>query len=168
MIGTLAFGASALAQPPADAAVDEAPARSPEPAAEQAPEQPTAEDIARRLDGLEERHEARRYAGPAIDHGRLALRRAEELTRRGDLAGAERARQIAWAAYSLAARQLALAQERQALRAAARRLRHARERQRRAREALEQAMRHRTEQLAPEPEERMAPSEGADDQGETD
>lgn len=130
--------------------------------------EPGADEIADRLDELESRHEARRYAGAAIDHARLALRRGEELAGRGDRAGAERARQIAWAAFSLASRQLALAQERQALRAAAARLRRAEQRSVRAREALELAIERRDELRAPEAEERMRPADEVDDQGEGD
>ena len=157
--------------PPRPAAqVEEEPIPAPvaDPAEGPAGAEPTAEEIARRLDELEARHEARRYAGAAIDHGRLALRRAEELSERGDRAGAERATQIAWAAFSLASRQLALAQERQALRAAAARLRRAEQRSARAREALELAIERREELRAPEPEQRMRPADEVDDAGEGD
>lgn len=123
---------------------------------------PTHRDIRERVDALEARAGARDQAGEAIDHARIALRRARELEARGNTRGANRARQIAWAAVSLASRQMALARERQLLRAIARRLERAEERARQARTALSHAIAQRDRMRQPAREEEMRPSEESD------
>ena len=135
-----------------------------EPVVTDPPPEPSHQDIRGRIDALEESEGGREHASAALDHARLALRRARELEARGDSAGAERARRIAWAALSLASRQVALARERQALRAAGRRLSRAEERARQARTALSHAIAQRERMRAPVPVERTAPVEEIEEQ----
>jgi hypothetical protein len=105
-------------------------------------------------------------AGRALEHARNALSRAERLHEAGQLPAAERARQIAWAALSLASRQIARAREREALARARRRLAAAEARAARSRAALEQAMRQRARAVASEqepPEETVVGEPGEDE-----
>src|SRR5688500_9249075 len=82
------------------------------------PEEQTTESIAARVGRLADVPDAEASAGDAIRHARLALRQARELESAGRGRQASRARQIAWAALSLATRQIALGRATAALREA--------------------------------------------------
>src|SRR5688572_19332985 len=107
------------------------------------PPEPTVEDIAARVDRLADMPDAEASAGDAIRHARLALRQARELESAGRGRQASRARQIAWAALSLATRQIALGRATAALREAEHRAVAAAERARAARQALDAAVAQR-------------------------
>ena len=106
--------------------------------------------VAERLRSLSGEPRAEELAGDALAHARRALARSRELGRGGRLDAAERARQIAWAALTLASRQIARSRAREALARARRRLTAAEARAERSREALEQAMRQRARSMEAE------------------
>jgi len=106
---------------------------------------PTEVLVVQRLRSLSGLPRAEELAGDSLSHARRALRRARDLVRGGRQDAAERARQIAWAALSLASRQIARAQETEVLARARRELAQAEARAARAREALEHAMRQQRE-----------------------
>jgi hypothetical protein len=88
----------------------------PAPRAQPAGPVPELDAIAAELDALAKHPDAAVAAGP-IEHGRIALAAARELQTK-DPAAAERAKQIAWAALSLAGRRIAIAESTRAAAAA--------------------------------------------------
>jgi hypothetical protein len=126
---------------------------------------PTPALISERLRMLLGEARAEALAGRALRHARQALVRSEELRNGGRLDAAERAQQIAWAALTLASRQIARAREREALARGRRRLVAAEASAARSRQALEHAMRQRAQAM--ETEDRPAePRVVADDDPE--
>lgn len=137
----------------------EAPAAAPteDPLVEDPPRQPTDAQIRERIQSLSAAPNSAELAGDALDHARLALRRAGELEARRSAGRAERARQIAWAALALASKQIALGGEQAALRRSLMRREAAERRAAQARTALEQAIAQRNRLLAPAADEQPAP-----------
>ncbi len=93
--------------------------------------------IAEQLEALAARRDAA-VAQDSLERGRAAVDRARQARAAGDEAGAERATQIAWAAVSLASRQLARDHARRELAAAKRRVATAQAERERVRAELEQ------------------------------
>lgn len=125
---------------------------------------PTEALVVERLRSLSGLPRAEELAGDSLAHARRALRRSRDLVHGGRQDAAERARQIAWAALSLASRQIARAQESEALARARRELAQAQARAARAREALEHAMRQQREaSSAPATPSADPSTEGADE-----
>ena len=115
-------------------------------------------DIDDRIDELAGRPGADRYVRPVLLQARRALTRARELFEQGQLRPAERAKQIANAALTLAARRLAHAREREATRDIQQRVDVAERRARAARQALVNAMEQRAALLRAQREGRAAPA----------